>query len=394
MLRNRPLIALIAAEVISSLGTLMATVALPWFVLETTGSTARMGLVLAAEAAPLVLLGIPSARLVARLGARRALLVCDALWIPATLLIPLLHWAGALSFGVLLALAFAAGVPWAAHFGSQQAAVPELLGEDLGRVARANAVLQTLSRLTYFVGPALGGVLIATFGAPTVLVVDAVSFAVSLAIVALLVPPTRPLEPELGGEAVAGGWRFVRSDAWMRPVTVAQALSQGTFAAMLPAIQVLAYEGYDRNARLAGALMAAWGGGAMAGSVLAYRLVASCEPRQLGAAAWALQALPLWLLAIERSPAVALTALGLSGLANGVRVPPIAGLTAGRIPARIRAETLTVAGALVLGAGFFCVLAAGPALAALSIGTVWAAIAAVQTAAALLFARAALREPS
>ena len=44
------LLALIAAEVISSLGSLMTLVALPWFVLTTTGSPGQMGVVLAAEA--------------------------------------------------------------------------------------------------------------------------------------------------------------------------------------------------------------------------------------------------------------------------------------------------------------------------------------------------------
>src|SRR4051794_28400956 len=65
---RRALIALIAAEAISALGSLMSAVALPWFVLATTGSPTRMGLVLAAESAPVLVLAVPSARAVARLG--------------------------------------------------------------------------------------------------------------------------------------------------------------------------------------------------------------------------------------------------------------------------------------------------------------------------------------
>lgn len=55
----------------------MTVVALPWFVLETTGSAARMSLVLAAEAAPLAVLALPAGRLAGRLGARRTLLACS-----------------------------------------------------------------------------------------------------------------------------------------------------------------------------------------------------------------------------------------------------------------------------------------------------------------------------
>src|SRR6201989_338956 len=129
---RRSLIALVAAEVISSLGTLMTVVALPWFVLETTGSAQGMTVVLAAEAAPRALLALVSGRIATRLGTRRTMLVCDALWAPATAAIPLLHAAGALSFGLLVALAFVCGIPAGAHFGAQSAIVPEILGEATG----------------------------------------------------------------------------------------------------------------------------------------------------------------------------------------------------------------------------------------------------------------------
>jgi hypothetical protein len=113
----------------------MSVVALPWVVLETTGSPGRMSVVLAAEAAPLALLALVSGRSL-RGSARGTLLAGDLLWAPATAAIPLLRYAGALSFGALLALAFATGIPWAAHHGARSAIVPELLGEATARWRR------------------------------------------------------------------------------------------------------------------------------------------------------------------------------------------------------------------------------------------------------------------
>lgn len=86
---------------------------------------------------------------------------------------------------------------------------------------------------------------------------------------------------------------------------------------------------------------------------------------------------------------VAVGALVVSGLGNGLRVPPLAGLMNRRVPGEIRAETMTVVSSLVLGGGFLALLAAGPAFEHLDIGVVWAAIAAQQTLAALTFARVA-----
>ena len=97
LFRQRPLVALLVAEVVSSLGSQMTFLALPWFVLVTTGSAAKMGIVLAVELLPVALLGIPSGTLVARLGARQTMLIGDAARFPIMVAIPLLHSAGLLT---------------------------------------------------------------------------------------------------------------------------------------------------------------------------------------------------------------------------------------------------------------------------------------------------------
>ena len=373
--------ALLAAEVVSSLGTLMAAVALPWFVLETTGSPGRMSAVLAAEALPFALVGVASGRVAGRLGARRTLLACDALQATVTVLIPALHALDALSFGLLLALAFLGGIPWAAHYGSAQALVAEIAGEH--GVARATAVFQTLSRATYFAGPVLGGALVAALGAPAVLVIDAATFALSFVLAAAAAPRTS-LAPEPGAR---GGVALLRRDAVLRSLTAAQFLSQGAFMVMVAAIPVLAFEDYDRAASLAGVMFGAWGAGAMLGGVVAFRLAAAREALPLGAAAWCLQALPLWLLAASPSPAVAVAALGASGLGNGVRVPPMAALIAAHIPPALRPQTMTASTAITLSGGFVAVLAAGPVLERAGPAAAFAGVAAVQTVAAALLLR-------
>jgi len=70
MWRNRSLTGLISAELISLTGSSMTFVALPFFVLVTTGSTAKMGWVLAAEMLPIALFGIPAGTVIAKLGAK------------------------------------------------------------------------------------------------------------------------------------------------------------------------------------------------------------------------------------------------------------------------------------------------------------------------------------
>ncbi|MGH3092703.1 MAG: MFS transporter, partial [Gaiellaceae bacterium] len=142
LLRHRPFAVLLAAEVVSTTGSQMTWLALPWFVLTTTGSPTRMGVVMAVELAPLALFGIVSGSVVARIGARRTMLACDLARAPLMALVPLLHLLGLLSFPVLLGLVFLLGAFWAPYFSSQRLVLPELLGEDERRLAQANALVQ------------------------------------------------------------------------------------------------------------------------------------------------------------------------------------------------------------------------------------------------------------
>src|SRR5262249_2983134 len=138
MLRSRTLLALLVAEAVSTLGTAMTFVALPWFVLVTSGSASRMSTVLAVESRPLALLRIPSGSVVARLGARRSVLVADAIRAPLIALVPLLHWTGQLSYPLLLAIVFATGVFTAPYLASQRSIVPELFENDERMVSKAS----------------------------------------------------------------------------------------------------------------------------------------------------------------------------------------------------------------------------------------------------------------
>ena len=87
ILRQRSLLALLAAEVVSTTGSQMTWLALPWFVLVTSGSATRMSFVMAAELLGLALLGLPGGRVLGRLGAQRTMIVCDSMRAPLMLAI-------------------------------------------------------------------------------------------------------------------------------------------------------------------------------------------------------------------------------------------------------------------------------------------------------------------
>ena len=204
LLRDRRVAALLAAEVISSLGTQMTWLALPWFVLRTTGSPQQMTWVIIAEVLPIGVLGFWGGAIAARVGTRRTMLTCDLARAPLLAAIPLLYSLGYLPFGVLLALVAATGVFLAPYFGVQRAVVPELVGEEQHDVAYATAFFQAANRLTIFLGPPAAGLLISLIGATNILYVDAATYLVSFALVALFVHPPEVPAPETPAECSTG----------------------------------------------------------------------------------------------------------------------------------------------------------------------------------------------
>jgi MFS family permease len=384
-LRQRPILALVAAEVISSLGSQMTFLALPWFVLETTGSPTRMGVVLAVEIAPIAILGIPSGTVIAHYGARLTMIVSDFARAPLIASIPVLHALGWLSFPLLLVLVFAFGCFLAPYFASQRLILPELVGDDEHVVAQANAVVEGAQRATALLGPAAAGLLIATFSAPVVLYVDAATFLASFVLLALLVPKRPPLPQTEEGGGVLAGIRFLLRDRLLRVLGVTALFANGFGQIMSAGLTVLAYEEYS-SSKVAGTFFAAFGLGAVLGSVAAVRIVGRFDPVRLGAAAFVALTLPVFALAIELPVPVVIVALAMSSFFGPLVNAPLIGVITIRTPEAVRAKVMTAVLTMAMLAGPIGLLLAGPLLEAWGPRPVFLLVAAGQLLATIPFA--------
>ncbi len=208
---------LVAAELISVLGTRMTFLALPWFVLVTTGSPGKMSLVLAAEIAPMAILGIPSGALVQRIGSRSTMLLADFARAPILASIPLLHAAGMLSFPLLLGLVALLGCFMPPYYASQRTILPELVGEDERLMSQGNSLIEGGAAFSALIGPAIAGLLIPLIGAPNVLYVDAATYFVAFLLVLVFVPRRKPIVDVVRPKVLAGV-RFLLGDKLLGPI--------------------------------------------------------------------------------------------------------------------------------------------------------------------------------
>ncbi len=388
---SRTLVALLAAEVVSSTGTAMTFVALPWFVLVTSGSATRMSVVLAAEVVPMALFGIPSGSVVGRLGARTTMLVCDALRTPLIVLIPVLQWSGHLSFGLLLAIVFLLGVFNAPYISAQRSIIPELFGDDEKTVAKASGLFGAATQLPIVVGPAIAGVLIALYGAPPLLVVDGTTFLFAFVVVLALVKAGRRVPADEEHRGILAGVRYLAKDRLLGPMSLTLVLLDGASGAIAVAVPLLAFTRYHGDPHIAGWIFTSFGVGALVGSLLVMKLLDRISPLRLAGFGVVCATLPLWIVALDVSWPVACAAV----VACGVCVPsvnaPFMGLLTTRPPAALRAKVLTAV-LTVSGLGSpLGRLAVGPVYRFAGNGGVWVLIAGGLSVGSVLFIAAAIR---
>ena len=393
ILRHRPLRALLVAEVISTTGAQMTWLALPWFVLTTTGSAGQMTLVIMTALIGTAVAGIPAGSFVQRMGARRSMLISDALRAPLMLLVPILHWTGHLSLGALLVLAFLLGMLAMPYFTAQKVMVPEFLGEDEETISQANGLFQGAIRLTLLLGPPLGGVLIGLIGAANVLVIDGLTYLVSFALVGAFVPRgERPPASEEESGGILVGVRFLVRDSLLRVWIPFFVAGDAAWQAFFAAVPVLVIERFDARATIAGLLFAGFGAGALIGNFLSFRFfVQRFDGLLLVALTVPLQAAPLWILTLDVGAPVMFAAILVSGIGNGICNPSIHTIFTLRMPVAIRAKTMSAMGA-IWGIGTpLGLVVAGPILAKFGARPVLIGFAAVQTVCMLGVAVAALR---
>ena len=183
----------------SSLGTLLAAIALAIDVKDRTDSGLWVGAVLLAEFLPAIVVGLTLGPLLDRLERRRLMVGADLVRVVVFCLLPF-----ATSAGAIVALAAVAGVANGFFRPAVYAGVPNLVPEE--ELPEANALLQTVENLSWMVGPLIGGVLTAAAGPHAAYWINAASFLVSAVLVARI--PAKKLQSETA--LSRGHWRDLR----------------------------------------------------------------------------------------------------------------------------------------------------------------------------------------
>ncbi|WP_304453264.1 MFS transporter [Nocardiopsis sp. YSL2] len=185
---RRPLVGLVLAQACSYTGSRLALVAVPWFVLTTTGSAADMGLVTLFELGAYTLARLLSGPLLDRLGHRVVSVRLDVVAAVAVLCVPLLYATGLLAFPLLLVLVTVIGLATGPSETAKVSLTPFVAAVTRTRVERVAGLTGTVDRFSQTVGPIAAGAVVATAGPLNAFYANAVLMVLASVVLTVLVP--------------------------------------------------------------------------------------------------------------------------------------------------------------------------------------------------------------
>ena len=306
-LEERPFRLLFAGQAVSLLGDGMVGVALAFAVLELTGSASDLGIVLAARTIPLVLFLLAGGVWADRLPRRALMVTSDLVRLAAHGAMAALLLAGAAQVWSLAVLAAIAGAA-SAFFGPAITGImPAVVSAE--RLQQANALRGLAEAAGRIAGPALAGVIVVATSPGWALAVDAATFGISAAFLALIPLPAHVAVAAKSFLAdLRDGWDDFRARTWLWTTVASVTVGNMLFAAYFVLGPLVA----ERELGGAGAwatIVTGFGAGLVAGGVVVLRYDPG-RPALVATLAVALYTLPLAFLAIP-APVVVTAAAGL-----------------------------------------------------------------------------------
>jgi MFS family permease len=255
-------------QAISLSGTWMQMAAQAWLVLSLTGSATTLGLIVAAQTLPILLLGPYGGVIADRVDKRRTMIALQAMMGVQALVLGVLTVTGNVRVWQIAVLAVLLGVNNAFENPARQSFMMEMVGpEHLRNAVSLNSVLVNVART---IGPAIAGLLIATVGEGVCFLANAASFvAVIASLVTFDLSALHPSPPTGRGPGqLREGMRYIRSNRELLIPLLMMALA-GTLAYEFQVtLPVMARQGLHVGAAGYGFMTAAMGAGAVAGGLL------------------------------------------------------------------------------------------------------------------------------
>jgi MFS family permease len=254
-----------SGALVSNTGTWLQNVALAWLVLQITDSPFWVSMVTFTQFFPTLLFGLFGGLMADRLDRRRVLLVTQSLAMCFAAALAVVTWTGHASVATLLPIIGLAGVSMAFNAPSFQALIPDLVPPRL--ILDAVSLNSTQFSVARVVGPAIGGLILATHGAGWAFGANALTFLAVIAALLAIRTPRHDPPTSSGTRALFGGVRAALESPVIMTLLAATAVVSIFGAPVIVLLSVMARDVLGRGAGGYGGLFAMFSVGAVAGAL-------------------------------------------------------------------------------------------------------------------------------
>ena len=348
-----PLYSLFTANIISLVGNIFSAIAIPWFVLQTTGSATQTGITGFFTILPVVLAGFLGGTLIDRIGYKRTSIISDLASGVTTALIPIFYFTIGLEFWQLMILVFLGALLDTPGSSARHALLPELAEQAGMPIERATSLTHVIERGSRLIGAPLAGLLISIMGTANVLWLDAISFFISAGIIGVMIAAPKTVKSEEEKKTgnyfaeMKEGLRFITNDKLILAIVIMIMLTNfldSVFSGVVRPVYVKAV--YD-NAVSLGLLIAANGGGAVIGGLIFASIGHRLPRHTVFVAAFVLTGLQFWVYALHPPIYILAASVLITSMGAGPLNPIIGAVEFERIPPDMRGR---VFGAVTAGA--------------------------------------------
>lgn len=260
------------ASLASNFGGLIQTVGAAWLMTSISSSANMVALVQASTSLPIMMFSLVSGALADNFDRRRIMLVAQCFMLTVSVLLTVCAYLGIITPWLLLLFTFLIGCGTALNNPSWQASVGDMVPRD--DLPAAVALNSMGFNITRSVGPAIGGVIVATAGAAAAFAANSLSyFAILFALVRWRREVTMsPLPRETLGRAITAGLRYVVMSPNIGKVLVRGFLFGLSASAILALLPLVARDLVQGGPLTYGLMLGAFGLGAIGGALLSARL--------------------------------------------------------------------------------------------------------------------------
>jgi MFS family permease len=345
-----PIYAMMVGSLFSTFGNQLTALAVPWFVLETTGSASKTGLIAAVTLLPMVFSALFGGTVVDRVQQKHLAIGADVISGITVAAVPLFYTTTGLNFAGLMALMFLGAIFDNPGGTARSAMIPALARRAGIPLEQVNSQFGAIGSATQLFGAPVAGLLIAIMGAANVLWLNAATFALSAILVLVFVPMAA--RTESSGNSFISDVRQGFTYILTRRVLLAVALLATAINFLLSplfgvALPYFAKTVYESSAKL-GLMMGAAGLGGLVGALAYGRIGLRWSRRTVMLIAMSCFGIPIWIMALQPPVAVMCGLLLVMGFGGGLVNPMVSTMIQLGTPENMLGRVLGTLGSIAI----------------------------------------------